>query len=235
MAVVAVNQVPDLAGFTQFVRNVVGIPVGNLPDSDPVLQHALDYALNIVNLDLGMVSAQPSSWSPYELAVFNLAAHVLIEYAEDSSYPIAALSWAAGLVTGTTGSPHTILPGDTAKLVAVSPLAYAPPSGVTITDVTNTTHFGYHLPRDPGTATILPGASIQGQYFAKARKAFKLNTFVPGVVSSTSDLSTSVGLDNPDFFKNLTLDQLQLLKTPWGQRYLSIAQKYGPSVWGLTI
>jgi hypothetical protein len=232
---VTVNHTPSLSGFTTFVRNVVGIPAGYLPDASPVLQHTLDHSLDTVNLDIGVIApGQRTSWSPYELATYNLAAHLLLEFADDVAYPLSVLSWAAGLVTGVTSVPHTIMPGDQVKLVAVSPLAYAP-GAVTVTDVTDNTHFGYRIPRDPGTATLLAGASVQSYYFAKLRKDLKLNTFVPGVVSSTSDLSTSVGLDNPDFFKNLTLDQLQLLKTPYGQRYLAIAQKYGPTVWGLTI
>lgn len=232
------DHTPDVVKFTTFLRNVAQIPTGALPDAAPVIQHAFDAALDMVNLDLGIAVAQATSWSPYELAVYNLATHYLVEYAADQSYPLSALTWQAGIATATTVTPHGLLPGDQVRIVGVSPLAYAgpaPAAGVTITDVIDNVHIGYHLARNPGQAVLLSGAAAQALYFACARRAFRLSSFVPGVVGSTSDLSTSVGLDNPDFFRNLTLDQLQLLKTPWGRNYLAIAQKYGPGVWGLTL
>lgn len=231
------DHTPDLVKYTTFIRNVVRIGTNYLPAGSQYLQHSFDHSLDEVNLDLSIAAAQRTSWSVYELAVYNLGAHLLIKFAEDVSYDLSAMSWAAGLVTGTTTSAHLMLPGDPVKIIAVSPLAYAGPQKVgyvTVTDVTDSTHFGYHIPRNPGTAVLLPGASVQEQFFANIRRYFKINSFVPGIVANTSDLTTSVGLDNPDFMKNLTLEQLQLIKTPYGRRYLEIAQKYGPTIWGVT-
>ncbi len=70
-------------------------------------------------------------------------------------------------------------------------------------------------------------------YFADLRAAFKINSFAPGLVSSTSDNSTSTSLEMPAFAKNLSLSDLQILKTPWGRRYLEIAAKSGP-LWGIS-
>jgi len=70
--------------------------------------------------------------------------------------------------------------------------------------------------------------------FSKLRKAYKLDAFVAGVVSSASDVSTSDALTVPKFFEDLTLFDLQTLKTPWGRMYMSIAQQYGPTIWGLS-
>lgn len=70
-------------------------------------------------------------------------------------------------------------------------------------------------------------------YFVNARTGFEINTFVAGVVQSTGDESTNESLLVPDFFKGLTMSDLQLLKTPYGRFYLSIAQKTGP-IWGLS-
>lgn len=231
------NHTPDLTKYTTFIRNVMGIGTNYLPNDSPYILHSFDHSLDEVNLDLAVVTAQPTSWSTYELAVYNLGGHLLIEFANDISYPLTAMSWAAGLVTGTTAAANFIMPGDPVKIVAVSPLAYSgnPALGyIVVTHVNDSTHFGYPIARDPGTAVLLAGASVQEQYFANARRIFKINSFVPGIVATTSDLTTSVGLDNPDFFKTLTLEQLQLLKTPWGRNYLNIAQKYGPTIWGLT-
>jgi hypothetical protein len=62
---------------------------------------------------------------------------------------------------------------------------------------------------------------------------FGLFNFVPGVVQSAADVSTSDGLLVPEFMKGLTLQNLALLKTPWGRQYLAIAQDTG-TIWGLT-
>lgn len=231
------DHTPDLTKYTTFVRNVMGIGTNYLPTDSPSLQHSFDHSLDIVNDDLAGATAQRTSWSPYELAVYNLAGHLLIEFAPDVSVPVTAIAWAAGVVTVTTTDPHGLLPGDKVQPVAVSPLAlYGPvnPGYVIVQSVPDTTHFTYNVAADPGAITLLPGAAYVGQYFLNARRMFKINSFVPGIVANTSDLTTSVGLDNPDFFKMLTLFDLQLLKTPWGRAYLATAQKVGPTVWGLT-
>lgn len=70
-------------------------------------------------------------------------------------------------------------------------------------------------------------------FFAEVRKGYGINSFVAGVIQSSNDESTSESLLVPDFFKNLTLSNLQNLKTPYGRTYLQIAQSTGPC-WGLT-
>lgn len=70
-------------------------------------------------------------------------------------------------------------------------------------------------------------------YFADLRKAFKINAFVAGVISSASDEGTSESLTVPEAFQHLTLADLQNLKTPYGRQYLAIAQRYG-TIWGLS-
>ncbi|MEK7916636.1 hypothetical protein AAB988_29470 [Burkholderia contaminans] len=71
-------------------------------------------------------------------------------------------------------------------------------------------------------------------YFATQRAAFKLMAFVGGVVQSSADQATSNSLVVPDFVKNLTMQDLDLLKTPWGREYLAYAQQYGPDVVGVS-
>ena len=70
-------------------------------------------------------------------------------------------------------------------------------------------------------------------YFAGLRKTFHTNDFIAGVVENASDQSTSDGLHIPESLSNLTLADLQNLKTPYGRTYLSLAQKVG-SLWGLS-
>ena len=70
-------------------------------------------------------------------------------------------------------------------------------------------------------------------YFQDLRKSMNLTSFSSGVVQSASDSGTSDSLAVPEALTNLTIGQLQNLKTPWGRRYLSIAQTYG-TMWGVS-
>lgn len=69
--------------------------------------------------------------------------------------------------------------------------------------------------------------------FVAFREKYELNDFRAGVISSASDESTSAQRLVPDFFKDLSLADLQMLQDPWGRRYLMIAQQFG-SLWGLS-
>lgn len=69
--------------------------------------------------------------------------------------------------------------------------------------------------------------------FSALREKLNLNNFVAGVISASSDNSTSSQRLVPDFFKDLSLADLQMLQDPWGRRYLMIAQQFG-SLWGLS-
>lgn len=86
-----------------------------------------------------------------------------------------------------------------------------------------------------GTDYLLNWApdSPPSTYFTDARAAMGLNSFVAGVVSSSSDESTSEALMVPDVFKNISLSDLQNLRTPFGRQYLAIAMKFG-TLWGIT-
>lgn len=69
--------------------------------------------------------------------------------------------------------------------------------------------------------------------FSGLREKLNLNNFVSGVISASSDNSTSSQRLVPDFFKDLSLADLQMLQDPWGRRYLMIAQQFG-SLWGVS-
>lgn len=86
-----------------------------------------------------------------------------------------------------------------------------------------------------GDALVNYAHDVNGSdYFAKLRASLNLAGFVPGVISSSSDESTSQSLVTPEAMNNLTFANLQQLKTPWGRTYLSFAQSYGPTVWGIS-
>jgi len=70
-------------------------------------------------------------------------------------------------------------------------------------------------------------------YFTDLRAKLKINNFVAGVVENASDQGTAMSALVPDFFKQLSLSNLQNLKTPWGLTYLSFAQRQG-TLWGIS-
>lgn len=78
------------------------------------------------------------------------------------------------------------------------------------------------------------GADVPGQtFFSNLRTGLNINTVSVGVIKSSSDQGSSASYETPEQFKRLTLGDLQMMKTPWGREYISIAQKFG-TIWGLT-
>jgi hypothetical protein len=74
---------PTVAGFLTFVRTVMGIAAGVLPDSSPAIQAAYDYAIVVVNASLAGVPSPATSPSIYAQAVYNLAGDALVNAALD--------------------------------------------------------------------------------------------------------------------------------------------------------
>lgn len=71
-------------------------------------------------------------------------------------------------------------------------------------------------------------------FFAYIRNKWDLTSFIGGIITSTSDEGTSESMTVPDYFSLFTVADLQSLKDPYGRRYLAVAQKYGPALWGLS-
>lgn len=93
-------QGPTLAGFLQFVRTMMNIRPTVLPDNSPFLSMSLAVALGIVNPALRVAPVPQSDGAQvplnpltttipvhtmYDLAVYNLAADNLINYAQDQN------------------------------------------------------------------------------------------------------------------------------------------------------
>lgn len=222
---------PTVAGFLTFIRGTMGISAVYLPDSSPIIQHVFDQATNIVLDDLAIAASRPGSYTILELATYNLAGHLLIEFAPDQSFGIISASWSAGLVTLVTVT-NTIQVGDKVLVNGISPNVYN--GAYVVNSVIDPTHLTYAIAPNPGAASPSAIAAITQRYFALIRQQVKIISFVPGAVGNTSDVSTSVGLVSPDFLRGLTMYDLDLLKTPYGRRYLSFAQGYGPNVWGVS-
>jgi hypothetical protein len=71
-------------------------------------------------------------------------------------------------------------------------------------------------------------------YFSDLRREMKITRPALGVASSGSDQGSSGSVLNPEFMRNLTLGDLQLLRTPYGRAYLGIAQDFGSTLWGVS-
>lgn len=77
---------------------------------------------------------------------------------------------------------------------------------------------------------------LAGQtYFATAagQQGFALSSSIAGVVAGASDQGTSSSVTVPDAMRNLTFQDLQFSKTPWGRTWLGWGQDFG-APWGLT-
>jgi hypothetical protein len=91
--------------------------------------------------------------------------------------------------------------------------------------------YNYAADRLVNMAIDQPGKT----YFADLRKQLGLNNPSPGIIQSSSDQGTSQSFMIPAWMEDMTLTNLQMLKTPWGRAYLGYAQEYGPTIWGLTV
>ncbi len=77
------------------------------------------------------------------------------------------------------------------------------------------------------------GTATPPTYWSDLRKNYGCNDFVAGVVSSSSDESTSSSQEVIAQLKDLSIGQLQNLKTPYGRQYLAFAAQFG-SLWGIS-
>lgn len=110
---------PTLAGYIDYLRNIVGISTTYLPNNNPTIEMSYGIAIEIVNIQLADISS-----NIYTLCVYNLATDNLINFAQDQ----------------------------------------------------------------PGQC-----------YFVDLRASFKINSFVPGVITESHDESTGQSLLNPEF------------------------------------
>ncbi len=87
---------------------------------------------------------------------------------------------------------------------------------------------------DQSNAPTIAGTNPAAKFWAYTRSLYKIDSFLAGVVQSTSDNGSSTSLQLPEMMAQLNLMDLQTLKTPWGRRYMQIAQQMGPTDWGIS-
>lgn len=162
--------------------------------------------------------------------------------------PAPTFSGFTSWVYGVMGVPAAWLPSDSPSLgyayntstALVNPMIQQVPGPLYLQAVYN---LGGHLLATwaadpvpwPGTppAPYITVDDVAYGFFAYLRKVNNILGYTTGTVNSSSDEGTSVGLVVPKQAENLTLSQLQLTSTPWGRRYLGIAQSVGTN-WGIS-
>lgn len=212
---------PNLADFTIFVFSSMGVPASALSASSPLLQSVLSRAIE-------MTPVYPPAPDIYTDAVYNCAGHLLVEAAQDQIATITA-SFLNNTMTVKDVSAGTIVPG--MQIIGIT--ADDPPP-IVQSYGTGTGGLGdYAVTLD----AYIPAVSftLRGAFWSRLRgpQGYKLSSFAPGVVQSTSDEGTSVGFLVSDAFKNLTISDLQFMNTPWGRAFLGYCQNFAP-IWGLT-
>ena len=70
-------------------------------------------------------------------------------------------------------------------------------------------------------------------FFDTMRSRYGSNNLVPGVISSTADESTSTSLTVGRALSDLSLEDLQRVKDPFGRQAISYLMELGPQ-WGLS-
>jgi hypothetical protein len=70
-------------------------------------------------------------------------------------------------------------------------------------------------------------------FWSDLRTKLGLNSSTFGIIAAAADQGTSDSLYIPEVIKGMTLLDLQLSKSPWGQKYLMFAGEWG-SIWGIT-
>ncbi|MDR3445975.1 hypothetical protein [Dyella sp.] len=217
--------VPNLADFITFCQ-AQGVSAAYLPPSSDYYQWALDHAVNTVYTVTCIPAAE------YVIACYNFGMHWLVCNAPDvTRLAISSLTWSAGAAIAVAAATLGFAVGEAVDITvgAVLPLGY---NGCFSAQVMSGTSFAYPLATNPGTVT---NEGVFGfTFFASLRKQYQILSLVAGPVQTATDQGTSTTLAVADFFKTLTIGDLDLMKTPWGQRYLAYAQKAGPTVVGVS-
>lgn len=217
--------IPNLADFITFCQGQGVLPV-YLDPASPYYQWALTHAENTVYT----VACIPGI--EYVIAVYNYGMHWLVSNAIDvTGQAITDMVWSSGAVIVTPATPLAMAIGTAFGVFvgAVLPLFY---NGAFSAMVINASQFAYTLSDNPGVVT---NQGVFGfQFFANLRKQYQLLSMVAGPIQESHDENTGQTIAIPDFFKTITISDLDLMKTPWGQRYLAFAQKAGPTVVGVT-
>lgn len=210
---------PNLLDFTTFVY-ANGIPSADLP-SGSLATVTIDTSGNLTaasftgTVSAGMALTGTGITDGTTLATWDSTSLT----GTVSPVPSAAVSdtavgvWSAYLWWSLNQAENTVLP--------------PPPFLVPIIWVLATYNLGLHI-------LIRIAQDSPGQtFFTNLRTQFQIGSFISGVLANASDEGTGAQLVVAEAFKNLSLANLDCLKTPYGREYLMYIQEYGPTIVGV--
>lgn len=208
--------------------------VTNLGSTWPasVLNQAMDRTIN--NTSGALIKGE---LGPYVKACYNLGFHLLLLFAPDTSYTVSGVNLTNG-GSGYTSAPTVTFSAPSSGETATG---YATINNGVVTGIiltyggsgyTSAPTVTLSAPTSGTTATAT--ASITGSFFAPTRTQYSLNQFRPGIVMAGGDQGSSQTFIVPHFFQSITLEALEVTKTPWGRQWLEYEQMYGQTVWDMT-
>lgn len=219
--------VPNLPDYLTFLTSAVGIPVVNLPP---------DFT--------GTASVDGSTTTLTVLTVLTGTLYVGAALYDAAGF-IPQGATITGLLTGTGGVGTYTMSSASTGISAGEPVGAYNNTVIATFEVANDTVnctinasprlytlavYNFATDRLLNFALDIPNQT----YFSDFRVKFNINDRSPGTVASASDNGTSSAFLNPEFMRDLTVRDLQMLKTPYGRAYAEFAQDYGSVIWGVS-
>lgn len=214
---------PNLADYASFLADVVGVPPTGKPQVFPSATGSVSAGTTTTLTDTTQ-NWTAGQWNGCTVYDSTLNASAVITATSATQLTFAALTQAPA-----PGDAYVI-----AQPIAATSLAIAQRtvnSALNAADPATYTLAVYNLAADR-LLNFAPDQSGQ-TFFKDLRTALRLGEPALGVVSSSSDESTSSAVLNPEWMRRMTLRDLQTLKTEYGRNYMSMAMDYGPNIWAL--
>jgi hypothetical protein len=219
---------PNVADYTTWLLGQGFLPQ-YLPAGSSWIEYALNQALIIVN-QYGQCIVGGSPNVAYTLAVYNCATHIQVKITPDLTVAVT------GSISGTTMNVTGVTSGNIVVGMAITNLTAASLPLTVLAFGTGNGGLGTYTVSESLTISST-AINLSGTFFQTMRGpppgGFNMLGFVPGVVQASADQGTSSTLLVPEFFKNLTIGDLNFLLTPWGREYLAYAQDFG-DLWGMS-
>lgn len=202
------------AGYLSFIRDYAGIPSSIIPDNSIYIASSYAMSVEIVSEYLAQVSDLINNEATY-----NLATHILIETAQD--LPGAQFT---GYIQGNNLTVVSVISGTIATQQTLTSTGLQPNTliigGSSLSWTVNPAQtFG-----SVGSPILITSAFT---YFSALRASWQINQFVPGVVASIGDEGTNTSFKNPAIMEGLKFSDLSYIKSPFGRKYLAIADRVG--------
>ena len=225
-----------------------------MPWVDPTSPNIADYYAFLANTALTVSAGQTlNSFLP---TVSGTATSVSATTLTDSSQTWTANQWVGCTLYDSTANLQVIVTANTTNTLTFASQSNPPVVGdayvvvqpivaislqvamATVNRALNSANSGLYVLAVYNLATdrlmnFAPDQPNQS-YFSQLRDQYHLLDSKVGVVASGSDQGTSGSLVNPEQLSRLTLEDLQMLKTPFGKNYLGMAQAFGPDIFGLS-